>query len=160
MHNYLSTHLYWSTYPQTYPKVNQPVYLNAFLPANHKDLPVTSTTHLHTNRFTCSSPYLFFLILPFQQTANTYLSSHLLFYISTELPIHSTTHSSTYLVISIIFSIWLNMHTYLSTHLLVCILTDPFKMSLPVDLYVFILANSAYLRVHSPVVLYIHSCIC
>ena len=30
--------IYWSTYPQTFQKINRPVYFDGFLPANHKDL--------------------------------------------------------------------------------------------------------------------------
>ena len=30
--------IYWSTYPQTFQKINRPVYVDSFLPANHKDL--------------------------------------------------------------------------------------------------------------------------
>ena len=59
--------IYWGTYTQIHPKIYLPVYLNAFLSSNHKDLHVT-TTCVHAPRCTCSWPYLFMFILSFRLT--------------------------------------------------------------------------------------------
>ena len=71
--------VYWDTYTQIYPKIKLPVYLHASLLSNHKDLPVTTTTCVHAHRSTRSLPHLFILIISFQQTICTCLSSRLLF---------------------------------------------------------------------------------
>ena len=63
--------------PQIYPKINLPVSLHASLLFNHKDLPVITTTCVHAHIATRSLPYLFILIISFQQTISTNLSSQL-----------------------------------------------------------------------------------
>ena len=78
------------THRRTYPNINVPVHLDAFLPAKHEDLPVDSTAHPHTHRCNRLSSYLFILKLSFRLTTNTYLSTHLRYYISTVLPPPST----------------------------------------------------------------------
>ena len=56
-----------------YPKINVPVYLHASLLSSH----LSYLAH----RCTCSSTYLFIVMLSFQITTKIYLSTHLLFYI-------------------------------------------------------------------------------
>ena len=82
---------------------DEPVHFNAFIPANHK--------HLHAHRWTCSSTYLRIFIptnftgplrscyylpvhrdipvefsLPFQQSTQNYMSTHLLVYLPRDVP--------------------------------------------------------------------------
>ena len=63
----------WGTYTQIYPKIKLPVYLQASLLSNHKDLPVTTTTCVPAHTSTRSLPYLFIVIISFWQTVCTYL---------------------------------------------------------------------------------------
>ena len=51
--------IYWGSYTEIYPEINLPVYLPASLLSNHKDLPVTTITCVHTHRSTHSLSYLF-----------------------------------------------------------------------------------------------------
>ena len=74
------------THRRTYPNINVHVHFDAFLPAKHEDLPVDSTAHPHTHRCNRLSSYLFILKLSFRLTTNTYLSTHLQYYISTVPP--------------------------------------------------------------------------
>ena len=74
------------THRRTYPNINVPVHFDAFLPAKHQDLPVDLTAHPHTHRCNRLSSYLFILKLSFRLTTNTYLSTHLQYYISTVPP--------------------------------------------------------------------------
>ena len=83
----------WGTYTQIHPKINVPVYLHASLSSNHKDLPVTTTTCVHAHRCTRSGPYLFIFILSFRLTVKFYPSTVLLFYMSTDVPVHHYTCS-------------------------------------------------------------------
>ena len=46
--------IYWATYTHTYPKINLPDYLHASLSSNNKDLPVITTTCVHSHRCTLS----------------------------------------------------------------------------------------------------------
>ena len=83
--------IYWGTYKQIHLKINLPVYLHASLSSNHKDLPVTTTTCVHT--CTRSGPYAFIFILSFRLTGQIYPSTVILFYMSTDLPVHQYTCS-------------------------------------------------------------------
>ena len=72
-------------------KINLPVYLHASLSSNHKDIPVTTTTYVHAHRCTHSGPYVFIFILSFWLTVKIYPSTVLLFYMSTDIPVHQYT---------------------------------------------------------------------
>ena len=87
--------IYWATYTQIHPKVNLPVYLHASLSSNHKDLPVpvTATICVHVHRCTRAGPYAFIFILSFRLTIKVYPSTFLLFYMSTDVPVHQYTCS-------------------------------------------------------------------
>ena len=85
--------IYWGTYKQIHLKINLPVYCHASLSSNHKDLPVTTTTCVHVHRCTRSEPYAFIFILSFRLTAKIYPSTVLLFYMSTDVPVHQYTCS-------------------------------------------------------------------
>ena len=52
-----------------------PVHWDAFIPANHEDLLFHSTIRLHAYTCTCSSTYLFTLILSFRPTATVFRST-------------------------------------------------------------------------------------
>ena len=80
--------IYWGTYTQIHPKVNIPVYLHASLSSNHKGLPVTTTTCVHAHRCTRSWPCVFIFRLSFRLTVMIYPFTVLLFYISTDAPVH------------------------------------------------------------------------
>ena len=101
--------IYWGINTQIHPKINLPVYPHAF-PSSNKDLPVTTTTCVPAHRCTCSWPYLFIFRLSFRLTVNIYPSTFLLFYMSTDVPVHHCT------CLFILFRH--NMHSYLSTHFL------------------------------------------
>ena len=94
-----------------YPEINLPVYHDAFLPANHEDLPVDSATLSHDHRCTHFPTRSFHTLIRHSTLA---------------LHIHGSMCLLTHLF-SPLFSFQLNMHTYLSTHLLVYIPTDPPK---------------------------------
>ena len=64
---------------------------HASLSSNHKDLPVTTTISIPAKRCTRSRPYLFVFILSFRLTVKIYLSTFLLFYMSTDVPVHHYT---------------------------------------------------------------------
>ena len=75
MHTYLWTlRLVHIPTELPYPPKNVAVHFDAFLPANHKNLPVDSTARPHTHGCNRFSPYLFILKLSFRLTTNTYLS--------------------------------------------------------------------------------------
>ena len=80
--------IYWGTYTQIHPKINLPVYLHASLSSNHKDLPVSTTTCVPAHRYTRSWPCLFIFIQSFLITVKIYPSAFLLFYMSTDVPVH------------------------------------------------------------------------
>ena len=88
--------IYWGTYKQIHLKINLPVYLHASLSSNHKDLPVTTTTCVHVHRCTRSGPYVLFFILSFRLTVKIYPSTVILFYMSTDVPVHQYTCSCWY----------------------------------------------------------------
>ena len=113
--------VYWGTYKQIHLKINLPVYLHASLSSNHEDLPVTTTTCVHVHRCTRSGPYPFIFILSFQLTVKIYPSTVLLFYMSTDLPVHHLFG---------LFLIFLHiLRNDLSTHLLGYLPTDPPEFS-------------------------------
>ena len=85
--------IYSGTYTQIHPKVYLPVYLHASLSSNHEGLPVTTTTCVHARRCTHSWPYVFTLRLSFWLTVKIYLFMLLLFYMSTDVPVHQHTCS-------------------------------------------------------------------
>ena len=80
--------VYWGTYTHIHPKGNLPVYLHASLWSNNKDLPVSTTTSVPANRCTR------FMTLPvhfntvFLITVKIDPSTFLLFYMSTDVPVH------------------------------------------------------------------------
>ena len=120
MHSDLSTHLlrYLQTDP---PDIDLPIYLHSSLSSNHKDLPVTTTTCVHVHRCTRSGPYVFIFILSFRLTVKIYPSTVLLFYMSTDIPVHQYS-------CSVYFLFFLHiLHNHLSTHLLGYLPTDPPK---------------------------------
>ena len=61
------------THRAIYRKIDLAVHFDAFLPANHKNLPVDSTARPHTHGCNRFSTYLFILKLSFRLTTNTYL---------------------------------------------------------------------------------------
>ena len=69
---------YSTKYIQIYPEMNLPVYHDAFLPTNHEDLFLVSTTPSRGHRCIRSSAYPFILILSFWLTPKIYLSAQLL----------------------------------------------------------------------------------
>ena len=85
--------IYWGTYKQNHLKIGLPVYLHASLSSNHKDLPVTTTTCVHVHRCTRSGPYAFIFIPSFRLTVQIYPSTVILFYMSTDVPVHQYTCS-------------------------------------------------------------------
>jgi len=112
--------VYWDTYTQIHLKINLPVYLHASLLSNHKDLPVTTTTCVHVHRCTRSGPYAFIFILSFRLTVKIYPSTVLLFYMSTDVPVHQYTCSVCFL-----FIFRHNMRNNLSIHILGYLHTNP-----------------------------------
>ena len=85
--------IYWGTYTQIHPKLNLHVYLHASLPSNHKDLPVSTTTCVPTLRFHFHTVFLI--------TVKIYPSTFLLFYMSTDVPVHHYTCSIYFFCFSI-----------------------------------------------------------
>ena len=85
--------VYWGTYKQIHLKINLPVYRHASLSSNHKDLPVTTTTCVYVHWSTRSGPYAFIFRLSFRLTIKIYPSTVLLFYMSTDVPVHQYTCS-------------------------------------------------------------------
>ena len=77
--------IFCSLYTQAYSKLSLPLHYDAFLPAKQSDLPVDSTTRLHTHRGTCSSAYQFFFF-PLLFNLRTYLRTHLLVHVPRDLP--------------------------------------------------------------------------
>ena len=143
MNSSAGPHTHRATYPKinTYPQINVAVHFDAFLPANHENLPVDSTARPHThecNRF-------FFFILPvhfetfFQTNHNIYLPIILHIHI-----LSSRLTTKTYFSIQLFLNISIDnnnsnnilysfqreikavvrSHNYLSTHLLVYVPTD------------------------------------
>ena len=82
--------VYCGTYTQIHPKINLPVYPHASLSSNHKDLPVSITTCVPDHRCTRSWSYLFIFTF-FLITVKIYPSTFLLFYMSTDVPVHHYT---------------------------------------------------------------------
>ena len=83
--------IYYGTYAQIHPKIDLPIYLHASLSFSHKDLPVTTTIWVHSHTYTRSWPYLSMFILSFRSTDKIYPSKFLLFYMSTDVPVHQYT---------------------------------------------------------------------
>ena len=75
--------IYCVTYPQIHPKINLLLYPHASLSSNHKGLPITTTTCVHAHR-----PCVFIFRLSFRLTVKIYSSTFLLFYMSTDVPVH------------------------------------------------------------------------
>ena len=80
--------VYWGSYTHIHPKIRLPVYPHVFLWSNNKDLPVSTTTSVPADRCTRSLPYLFIFMQFFLITVKIYPSTFLLFYISTDVPVH------------------------------------------------------------------------
>ena len=85
--------IYWGTYAQIHPKINLPVYPHALFRLYNKDLPVSTTTCIPAHR--CTRSWLYpFMTLPvhfhtvFLITVKIYPSMFLLFYMSTDVPVH------------------------------------------------------------------------
>ena len=83
--------VYWGTYRHIHLKRNVPVYPHAFLWSNNKYLPVSTTTSVPAHRCTRSWPYLFNCNTVFLISVKLDPSTVLLFYISTDLPVHQYT---------------------------------------------------------------------
>ena len=96
--------IYWGTYKQIHLKINLPVYCHASLSSNHKDLPVTTTTCVHVHRCTRSEHYAFIFILSLRLTAMIYPSTVLLFYMSTDVPVHQYTCSLYFMFFCIFYA--------------------------------------------------------
>ena len=64
------------------------VHFHTFIPINRLDLPVNVSTALHVHRCTRSGPYVLFFILSFRLTVKIYPSTVILFYMSTDVPVH------------------------------------------------------------------------
>ena len=79
--------VYWGSYTHIHPKMHLPVYPHAFLWSNNKDLPVSTTASVTAHRCTRSWPYLFIFIV-YLITVKIYPSTFLLFYMSTDVPVH------------------------------------------------------------------------
>ena len=139
--------IYSGTYTHIHPEINLPVYLDASLPSNHKDLPVSTTTlrvHFQT----------FILI-----TIKIYPSTFLLFYMSTEVPVHHYTCSVYLFLFGITSTITFQLvywGSYTSIHL---------KINLPVYPHAFLWSNnkdllSPQLLVYLPIDVLIHDPTC
>ncbi len=127
--------IYWGTYTQIHPKVNLPVYLHASLPSNHKGLPVTTTTCVHAHRCTRSWPYVFIFRLSFRLTVKIYPFTVLLFYMSTDVPVHQYTCSVCFFFFGVTCTMTFQLiywGTYTQIH--------P-KIYLPVYLHAFLSSN-------------------
>ena len=138
----------WGTYTQIYPEINFHVYLHASLLSNHKDLPVTTPICVHAHRSTHSLLYLFILILSFQQTFSSYLSSHLLFYI---------TQIYTFTSLPVPFSFHLVLNAHLSVNSSAGLHTDRLIWKGMYLLILMFLANHEDLPAHSTVYMSIHA---
>ena len=110
--------IYSGTYTQIHLKVNLPVYLDASLSSNHKGLPVTTTTCVHAHRCTHSWPYVFIFRLSFQLTIKNkiYLFTVLLFYMSTDVPVHQYTCSVCFFFFGVTSQWPFNSSTGVPTH--------------------------------------------
>ena len=145
--------IYWGTYTQIHPKVNLPVYSHASLSSNHKGLPVTTTTCVHAHRCTRSWPYVFIFRLSFWLTNKIYLFTVLLFYMSTDVPVHHYTCSVYLFLFGITFTITFQLiywGTYTQIH--------P-KINLPVYLNAFLSSNHKDLPVSTTTCVPTHRCI-
>ena len=148
MHKNLSSHLV-GTNIQIHPKINLPLYLHASLSSNQKDLPVTC---VHSHRCTRWEPYLFIFILSFRLTVKIYPSTVLLFYMSTDVPVHHYTCS----VYFFFFRITCTM-----TFQLICWGTYPQihpKINLPVYLHASLSSNHKDLPVTTTTCVHAHRC--
>ena len=162
----------WPFNSSTRVPANLPLYLQASLLSNHKDIPVTTTTCVHVHTCTCSWHYLFMFILLFWLTSETYPSMFLLLYmytdimhlsynlwspviylinrrdlpinVSTALHVHWCTCSSAYLF-SLFLPFWHNMQIYLSTHLQGYVQTDQPKNKSTCFIFLLCLRTKTYL---------------
>ena len=132
--------IYSGTYTHIHPEINLPVYLDASLPSNHKDLPVSTTTlrvHFQT----------FILI-----TIKIYPSTFLLFYMSTEVPVHHYTCSVYLFLFGITSTITFQLVYWGSyTHI------HP-KINLPVYPHAFLWSNNKDLPVSTTTSVPAHRC--
>ena len=180
--------IYWGTYKQIHLKINLPVYCHASLSSNHKDLPVTTTTCVHVHRCTRSEHYAFIFILSLRLTAMIYPSTVLLFYMSTDVPVHQYTCSVYFKLFCISYAMTFQLiywgtypqihpkinlpvypHASLSSnhkgptchhnYLCTCPYLYPF-MALPVDFHTFIPINRLDLPVNVSTALHVHRCTC
>ena len=110
-----------------------------------------SSSVLRTHKPIRNCVYLFIMMLSFQLSKVTYLSTQLLVYMATEASVHQPTSS-------FFFFLRFNMHTYLWTHLLVHVPTDlptPKYMYLLILILSFRLTTKTYRstqpRVHIPI---------
>ena len=97
--------VYWGTYKHIHLKINLPVYRHASLSSYHKDLPVTTTTCVHVHRCTRTGPYAFIFILSVRLTVKIYPSTVLLFYMSTDVPVHQYTCSVYFLFFCVSYAV-------------------------------------------------------
>ena len=144
--------IHWGTYTQIHPKINLPVYLHSSLSSNHKDLPVTTTTCIPADRCTRSGSYLFVLKLSIRLTVKIYLSTFLLLYISTYVPVHQYTCSVDFFLFGITCSV---------TFQLICwrMYTQIYpKINLSVYLHASPLSNNKVLPVTTTTCVHAHRC--
>ena len=146
--------IYWGTYTQIHPKVNVPVYLHASLLSNHKGLPVTTTTCVHAHRCTRLWPYVFIFRLSFQLTVKIYPSMFLLFYMSTDVPVHHYNCAVYFLFFCITCTMTFQLvywGSYTQIH--------P-KLNLPVYLHASLPSNHKDLPVSTTTFVPAHRCTC
>ena len=111
--------VYWGSYPQIHLKINLPVYPHASPLPKNKELPVTTTTCIHAHRSTRSGPYAFIFILSFRLTVKIYPSTVLLFYMSTDVPVHQYACSVYFLFFCVSYAMTFQLVywvTYPQTH--------------------------------------------
>ena len=128
----------WGSYTEIYPEINLPVYLPASLSSNHKDVPVTTTTSIPAHTCTHSWLYLFIFILLFRLTINICLSTFIMLYMSTDVPVHQYT-CSVYLFLFGITCTMTFQLIYCGTYTQIYL-----KLFLPVYLLASLLSNHSH----------------
>ena len=144
--------VYWGSYTHIHPKINLPVYPDAFLWSNKKDLPVSTTTCVPVHRCTRSWPYAFIFRLSFRLTVKIYPFTVLLFYMSTDVPVHQYTSSVCFFFFGITCTVTFQLiywGTYTQIH--------P-KIYLPAYLHAFLSSNYKDLPVATTTGIHAHRC--
>ena len=143
--------IYWGTYTQIHLKINLPVYLHASLSSNHKDLPDSTTTCVPAHRCARSWPCLFIFIV-FLITVKIYPSAFLLFYMSTDVPVHHYNCAVYFFFFGITCTTTFQLvywGAYLQIHL---------KLNLPVYLHASLPSNHKDLPVSTTTCVPAHRC--